>query len=95
MSKTYSLDDVPDQAGRNILITGASSGIGLALAKELTMKGGNVIMACRNLDKAQPLADKINTAAAKTGGKATVLRMDATDLYSLGTWGLSAWTSWC
>lgn len=80
MSKTYALDDVPDQTGKNIIVTGASSGIGLATAKMLAAKGGHVIMACRNMDKAQPLADEITTEAAATGGKATVLRLDTTDL---------------
>lgn len=83
MSKTYSLEDVPDQTGKNIIITGASAGIGLTVAKILAMKGGQVIMACRNLDKAKPLADAINTDAAATGGKATVLRLDTTDLASI------------
>lgn len=83
MPKPYFLDDVPNQAGKNIVITGASSGIGLAAAKMLTMKGGHVIMECRNLDKAKPVANKINIEAAATGGKATVLHLDATDLESM------------
>lgn len=80
---TFSLDDVPNQTGKNIIITGASSGIGLSAARMLAMKGGHVVMACRNLKKAQPLADAINEDAAVAGGKATVLRLDTTDLDSI------------
>lgn len=80
---TFSLDDVPDQTGKSIIITGASSGIGLSAARMLAKKGGHVIMACRNLEKAQPLADSINEDAAAVGGKATVLRLDTTDLDSI------------
>lgn len=52
---------VPDQTGKIFLITGANSGIGFEAAKVLAAKGGKVIMACRNLAKAeQARTDIIN-----------------------------------
>jgi NAD(P)-dependent dehydrogenase (short-subunit alcohol dehydrogenase family) len=48
------------------LITGASSGIGLAAALELSRRGHRVVMACRSLEKARPLQAQVR-AASPTG----------------------------
>lgn len=79
----FTIDDVPSQTGKVIIITGASSGIGLEAARILAKKGAHVIMACRNLEKSQPLADEINADSAEAGGKATLIRLDTTDLDSI------------
>ncbi|WP_432523470.1 SDR family NAD(P)-dependent oxidoreductase [Kineococcus sp. SYSU DK006] len=42
---------VPDQRGRTVVITGASSGLGEALAGTLAAAGAHVVMAVRSLDK--------------------------------------------
>lgn len=76
------LDDVPDQSGKVVIITGSSSGIGLECTRMLVAKGAHVVMACRSLEKANPLADEINESGP---GKATVLRVDTTDLDSIDT----------
>lgn len=44
---------IKDLAGKSIIITGASSGIGLAAANTLSKKGAHVIAAVRNIDKAK------------------------------------------
>ena len=44
----WTTDDIPDQTGRTILITGANSGLGLRSAEALAAKGARVLMACRN-----------------------------------------------
>lgn len=44
---------IPDQTGKTFLITGANSGIGFEAAKILAAKKGKVILACRNLAKAE------------------------------------------
>ncbi len=46
-----------------VIITGASSGVGLNAAKTLVDRGWHVIMACRNLEKAQQAALAIGMAA--------------------------------
>jgi len=54
------------------LITGASSGIGHALANELIEKGAEVILVARSNNKLEEIAQSIQ----KKGGKATVIALD-------------------
>ena len=50
--KGWSLEDMPDQSGRTVVITGANSGLGLETTRAFAGRGAHVIMACRNLEKA-------------------------------------------
>lgn len=47
-----------------VIITGASSGIGRALAEEMTNRGANVVIAARNIEKLKSFADEL-TAKGK------------------------------
>lgn len=49
----FNLDSVPSQKGRVAIVTGANTGIGYETALGLAQTGMKVILACRNLDKAQ------------------------------------------
>ncbi|MEV7729657.1 oxidoreductase [Streptomyces sp. NPDC087917] len=74
-------DDIPDQAGRTALITGASSGIGLETARALAARGARVVLAGRgraNLDRAVRQVH----AAAPNAETATLL-VDLSDLASI------------
>jgi short-subunit dehydrogenase len=62
-----------------ILITGAGSGLGKALATAAGQAGGKVICAGRRKEKIQQTADEVN----KVGGMGTAVEMDVTDLKSL------------
>jgi len=44
-----------------VLITGANSGIGKETTRALAKKGATIIMACRNLEKAEPVCEMIQT----------------------------------
>ncbi|XP_019647921.1 PREDICTED: retinol dehydrogenase 13-like [Branchiostoma belcheri] len=52
--------------GKTVIITGANSGIGKETAKELSKRGGRVIMACRNMDKCKEALDEL---VQETGNK--------------------------
>ncbi len=44
---------------KTVIVTGASSGVGLNAAKALADRGWHVVMACRNLDKTKQVAQEI------------------------------------
>lgn len=77
----WSTADIPLQTNRVAIITGANSGIGLETAKALAVKGADVVMACRNLHKADLAADGIR--AEVPGAKLTVMKLDLADLKSV------------
>lgn len=49
-----------DQNGRTIIVTGANTGLGFETTVALAKKGAKVIMACRNLTKANAAKAQIN-----------------------------------
>lgn len=58
----WSVQDIPDQTGRVVVITGANSGTGFAAAQVLASKGATIVLACRNEGKAQAAAQAIRAA---------------------------------
>lgn len=52
MAQQWTTANIPDQTGKIAIVTGANSGIGYETALALAEKGATVIMACRNLHKA-------------------------------------------
>jgi short-subunit dehydrogenase len=63
-------------AGRNVMITGASSGIGKAAALEIGEAGGTMLLVARRADQLQEVADEI----VDHGGVAYVHRCDLSDM---------------
>lgn len=61
------------------LITGASSGLGAALAFALSQKGANVILVARRKEKLR----EISTEIKKSGGKAKIFSCDVNDYFAV------------
>jgi NAD(P)-dependent dehydrogenase (short-subunit alcohol dehydrogenase family) len=74
-------DDIPSQAGRTALITGATSGIGLITAEVLVEHGARVILAGR--DKAKLAEAEALVRAAAPGAETGSLVLDLADLSSV------------
>jgi NAD(P)-dependent dehydrogenase (short-subunit alcohol dehydrogenase family) len=68
--------DIPDLAGRTYVVTGANSGLGACTARELASHGASVIMACRNVGKAERVA-------AGIPGHTEIRALDLSDLASI------------
>ena len=73
----WSAEALGDQSGRVAIVTGSNSGIGFETARVLAGKGASVVMACRNLEKANPKADEIR--AAHPSASVEVMRLDLSD----------------
>ena len=72
----WTADDIPDQSGRRVIVTGANSGLGLSTARKLARKGATVTLACRNVAKGRE-------AVAQVGGDATLAQLDLASLASI------------
>jgi len=62
MSK-WTAEDIPDQAGRTVVVTGANSGLGFHTTLELARRGAHVVMACRNMDKGRAAVERVRAEA--------------------------------
>jgi dehydrogenase/reductase SDR family protein 7 len=65
-------------AGKVVWITGASSGIGAALAEDMVRAGAKVVVSARRAEMLEAVAD----SCSKFGERPTVLPLDVTDLDS-------------
>lgn len=65
-----------DQRGRVAVVTGASSGIGIEVARGLLLRGAEVILACRDVAKGERVC-------AELGVGARVMKLDVSDFQSI------------
>ena len=72
---------MPDLAGRTVLITGASSGLGRASALALAARGAAVVLAARSEARTQPVLDDIGRA--HPAAQAEFLHLDLASLASV------------
>jgi NADP-dependent 3-hydroxy acid dehydrogenase YdfG len=73
-----------------ILITGASSGIGAGIARELGKAGAKLMLGARRTDRLEALAQEIRA----TGGEALTRRLDVTDRADVAAFAEAARQAW-
>jgi len=78
MSNKWTQQEIPDLTGKVVIVTGANSGLGLESTKALAAKGATVVMACRNLPKAD--AAKAEILGAQPAAKLDVMQLDVMQL---------------
>jgi NAD(P)-dependent dehydrogenase (short-subunit alcohol dehydrogenase family) len=66
-------------AGKRVIVTGPTSGIGHQIALDLSARGADLVLACRDLDKGGRVAREIH----EHGGRADVLHVDASSIRSM------------
>ena len=72
---------VSDQTGKTAIVTGANIGLGFETAKALASAGAHVVMACRNVVKANDA--KSNILQAVSNASLEVRQLDVSDLDSV------------
>jgi NAD(P)-dependent dehydrogenase (short-subunit alcohol dehydrogenase family) len=78
---SWSVADIPDQAGRTAVVTGANGGLGLETARALARAGATVVMAARNEEKAVAAEEAIRKGAPNAALE--VVKLDLGSLASV------------
>jgi len=79
--KNWSIKDMPGQHGKIVLITGANDGLGFEMTRVFAGKSAHVIMACRNLEKAERA--KKSVLQRHPDVKLDIVKLDLGDLNSV------------
>lgn len=77
----WTAQDMTDQSGKMVIVTGANSGIGYEAAQALAVVGAHVVMACRDTSKGEAAAEAIRKAGPS--GSLKVMALDLADLSSV------------
>ena len=80
--KTY---EIPSQAGKLVVVTGASDGLGLQIAVRLAAAGAELVLPVRNRRKGAAAVERIRAAAPQV--KVTTMDLDLASLESVRTLG--------
>ncbi|AEF39245.1 Possible protochlorophyllide reductase [Hoyosella subflava DQS3-9A1] len=73
--------EMNNQSGRSFVVTGANSGLGAVTARVLAEAGASVILACRNTDRGEAVADRIRKSQPEA--QCEVRSLDLADLSSV------------
>ena len=78
MTQPWTIQNIPEQAQRVFVITGANSGIGFEAARALAQRGATLLLACRDRSKAEEAAKQLRAESPRAA-----ISADALDLASL------------
>ena len=76
---------MPDLGGRTAIVTGANSGIGYQAACQLAAHGARVVLACRDLARAEQAADRIRSQF--DAAKIDVAELNLSSMQSVRSFG--------
>ena len=85
----WSAVDIPGLAGRTAVVTGASSGIGYQIARQLAAHGAHVILASRDADRAAQAARAITAESPAASTEARLLDLGSLESVRRFAAGLS------
>ena len=77
----FGVNDLPDQTGKTILITGANTGLGLRAATALAGAGARIMLACRNQVTGQEALRRVQTVGPRA--EHGLVALDLADLASV------------
>lgn len=77
----WTADQIPSQAGKTALVTGANSGIGYQAALELARHGAHVLLGCRSVAKGLAALERLKKAVP--GTNAELVELDMASLASV------------
>jgi len=83
----WTTQNIPDQTSKIIIITGATSGLGKQATKVLAGKNATIIMAVRNIKKAETVASEIK--GESPDAKLDIRQLDLGSLNSIKTFATS------
>jgi NAD(P)-dependent dehydrogenase (short-subunit alcohol dehydrogenase family) len=78
MASKWIAGNIPTQDGKVAVVTGANSGIGYEMTRELALKGATVVMACRSKSRGELAASKIRSD--NPNAKVILMLLDLGDL---------------
>jgi NAD(P)-dependent dehydrogenase (short-subunit alcohol dehydrogenase family) len=78
----WNIDQVPSQSGRVAIVTGANGGLGYETALQLAKKDAQVILACRNVRKAEEA--KASIVSQYPGARIKTMPLDVSSLREVG-----------
>ncbi|MEM6283550.1 MAG: oxidoreductase [Chloroflexota bacterium] len=81
MSNKWTAQDIPDLTGKVIVITGANSGLGYESTAAFAAKGATIVMACRNMTKAENARQELLKRVP--GANLDVMQLDNASLNSV------------
>jgi NAD(P)-dependent dehydrogenase (short-subunit alcohol dehydrogenase family) len=78
---TWTTDDIGDQTGRRVLLTGVTGGLGGEIARELARRGASLVVTARDADKAEASVAQVRAVAPDA--EIDVVALDLADLGSV------------
>ena len=81
MSNNWTAQDIPNQTGKIVVITGANSGLGYESSKTFAEKGATVVMAVRSMNKGEKA--KSDILKANPQASLDLMKLDVGDLSSV------------